>query len=189
LLFEGLSGRVLDVGVGTGRNIPFYPSGATMVGIDFSPAMLARAERRRAGLGATVELRQMDVMRLDFADRCFDAAVASFLFCVLPEEQQEPALRELARVVRPGGLIRLLEYVRPGGRFRRALARLWEPWIEWAYGAGYDRRSERHIAASGLEAVESRFVVGDLIKLISARIPREGGDAPARTGVSRSSAA
>ena len=47
-LFQGLSGRVLDAGVGTGRNIPHYPSGATMVGIDLSPAMLARAERRRA---------------------------------------------------------------------------------------------------------------------------------------------
>ena len=47
LLFEGLSGRVLDVGVGTGRNMPFYPPGAEIVGIDLSPKMLARAERRR----------------------------------------------------------------------------------------------------------------------------------------------
>ena len=47
LLFEGLSGRVLDAGVGTGRNFPFYPAGTTVVGIDISPAMLARAERKR----------------------------------------------------------------------------------------------------------------------------------------------
>jgi ubiquinone/menaquinone biosynthesis C-methylase UbiE len=86
LLFQGLSGRLLDAGVGTGRNIPFYPRDAQVTGIDISPAMLARANRRRLSLGADVELRQMDVTRLVFPDRSFDAAVATFLFCVLPED-------------------------------------------------------------------------------------------------------
>ena len=57
LLFHGLSGRLLDAGVGTGRNFPFYPPGSTVVGIDISPAMLARAERRRKSATAEVELR------------------------------------------------------------------------------------------------------------------------------------
>src|SRR4029079_13445753 len=61
LLFKGLKGRVLDAGIGTGRNIQFYPPGAEVVGIDISPAMLARAERRRLLLGADVQLHQMDV--------------------------------------------------------------------------------------------------------------------------------
>ena len=65
LLFAGLSGRILDAGVGTGRNAPFYPAGSSVVGIDLSPAMLARAERRRALSAATIELRQMDVTSLD----------------------------------------------------------------------------------------------------------------------------
>ena len=86
LLFEGLSGRVLEAGVGTGRNFPFYPPGSSVVGIDISPAMLARAERRRKSAGAEVELRQMDVTHLDFPDRAFDGAVATFLFCVLPDQ-------------------------------------------------------------------------------------------------------
>ena len=90
LLFQGLSGRVLDAGVGTGRNFPFYPPGTEVIGIDISPAMLAKAERRRKSAAADVQLRQMDVTRLDFADRTFDAAVATFLFCVLPEELQVP---------------------------------------------------------------------------------------------------
>src|SRR5947209_15516150 len=64
-LFHGLSGRILDAGVGTGRNFPFYPRGSQVVGIDLSPAMLARAERRRRTAAATVELRQMDVTRLN----------------------------------------------------------------------------------------------------------------------------
>jgi ubiquinone/menaquinone biosynthesis C-methylase UbiE len=171
LLFEGMAGRILDAGVGTGRNMPFYPPGAEMVGIDASPAMLARAERRRQELGIEAELREMDVTRLAFPDASFDAAVASFLFCVLPEEMQEPALSELGRVVKPGGLIRMMEYVRPRGAVRRVVARMWEPWMKWAYGAGFDRRTEEHVLEAGLEVADSRFVVDDLIKLITARRP------------------
>ena len=171
LLFADLAGRLLDAGVGTGRNIPFYPDGAEVVGIDLSPSMLARAERRRAALGAHVALRLMDVRHMHFPDGFFDAAVATFLFCVLPAEEQVPALRSLGRVVTPGGTIRLLEYVRPRGAVRRALARLWEPWMAWAYGAGFDRRTEDHVAGAGLEMMASRFVVDDLIKLIEVRVP------------------
>lgn len=171
LLFEGLSGRILDAGVGTGRNFPFYPPAATVVGIDISPAMLEIAERRRGEATAPVELCVMDVTRLEFPARSFDAAVATFLFCVLPDELQVPGLRELARVVVPGGPIRLLEYVRPTGRLRRLLTRLWEPWVAWAYGASFDRNTEAHVAAAALDLAEARFVVGDLIKLIEARVP------------------
>lgn len=169
LLFSGLSGRVLDAGVGTGRNMPFYPRDAEMVGIDLSPAMLARAERRRAALDAKVDLRRMDVTRLDFPDASFDAAVATFLFCVLPEELQAPAIAELGRVVKPGGEIRLLEYVRARGAFRQVMARLWEPWMRFAYGAGFDRRTEEHVTEAGLEVVEARFVVDDLVKYLTLR--------------------
>jgi ubiquinone/menaquinone biosynthesis C-methylase UbiE len=112
----------------------------------------------------------MDVTRLDIQDRTFDAAVATFLFCVLPEELQVPALKELGRVVKPGGPIRLLEYVRPQRTVRRVLARLWEPWIAWAYGASFDRRTEEHIPGAGLELTEARFVVDDLVRLMSARV-------------------
>ncbi len=170
LLFEGLSGRLLDAGVGTGRNLPFYPAGSSVVGIDISLAMLARAERRRSqSRAAAVELKQMDVTRLEFPAASFDAAVATFLFCVLPDELQVAALRELSRAVKPGGPIRLLEYVRPKGALRRIVARFWEPWMVWAYGAGFDRRTEEHIYEAGLEVLSARYVVADIIKLICTR--------------------
>jgi ubiquinone/menaquinone biosynthesis C-methylase UbiE len=172
-LFEGLSGLLLDAGVGTGRNFPFYPSNAKVIGIDLSPAMLARAERRRRSAAAPVALRQMDVTRLDYPDRTFDAAVATFLFCVLPDELQVPALKELGRVVKRGGLIRLLEYTRPSGAVRRAITKIWEPWVYWAYGAGFDRQTEQHVPEAGLQLIESRFVAGDLIKIITACPPPE----------------
>lgn len=168
-LFEGLSGQILDAGVGTGRNIPFYPPGASVVGIDLSPAMLVRAKRRAERAGRAVDLRLMDVTRMDLADHSFDAAVASFLFCVLPNELQAPALREIARVLKPGGNLRLLEYVRPRNKRRAFIARLWEPWMAWAYGAGFDRRTEEYVKETGLEVLTSHFVVDDLIKMISVR--------------------
>ncbi len=168
-LFQGLSGRLLDAGVGTGRNFPFYPSNTEIVGIDISPAMLARAERRRGSATAKVQLRLMDVTSLNFPDLSFDAAVATFLFCTLPEELQIPGLKELGRVVKRGGIIRLLEYTRPTGTVRRLMTKIWEPWVAWAYGASFDRRTEQHVPEAGLRLVESRFVADELIKLITAR--------------------
>jgi len=167
-IFRGLSGRILDAGVGTGRNFPFYPLGSEVVGIDLSPGMLARAERRRPLATASVVLHQMDVTRLDFPDRSFDAAVATFLFCTLPDDLQVAGMRELGRVVKPGGLIRCLEYTRPSGGLRRAMTHLWEPWINWAYGAGFDRQTEKRAPEAGLQLFESRFVHDELIKLLGA---------------------
>lgn len=168
-LFRGLSGRILDAGVGTGRNFPFYPVHSAVVGIDLSPAMLAHAQRRLSAATTTVELHRMDVTRLEFSDGTFDAAVATFLFCVLPDELQVAGMRELRRVVKPGGIIRCLEYTRPSGGLRRAMTRLWEPWVRWAYGAGFDRQTERKAPEAGLQLVESRFVHDELIKLLGAR--------------------
>lgn len=171
LLFHNLSGRLLDAGIGTGRNCAYYPLGANVAGIDTSPAMLARAYRRCPTVAAAGQLHLMDVTALRFATGSFDAAVASFLFCVLPDDHQAPALRELGRVVRPGGVIRLLEYVRPTGRLRRFVTRLWQPWFAWAYGASFERQTETHAIAVGLEVVESRYVVDDLLKMLTLRAP------------------
>ena len=172
MLFAGMSGRLLDAGVGTGRNCEFYPPEAVVSGIDNSPAMLERARTRCPTLADGNRLYQMDVTALDFAAGSFDAAVSSFLFCVLPNHQQAPALTELGRVVRPGGLIRLLEYVRPRGTLRRTMAYIWQPWIGWAYGASFDRNTEQYVAGAGLDLVESRYVVDDLVKMITVRTPR-----------------
>lgn len=64
---------------------------------------------------------------------------------MLPDQLELPALRELGRVVKSGGIIRLLEYVRPKRRLRRFITRLWQPWSTWAYGASFDRQAERHV--------------------------------------------
>jgi len=169
ILFEGLSGTLLDAGVGTGRNMAYYPRGSKVVGIDLSPAMLARARRRRDRLGLDVDLEEMDVLHTSFADDSFDAVVATFLFCVLAPEQQATALRELARICKPGGQIRILEYAYSKHPIRRFVMGLWAPWVRWAYGAAFDRATEGYLAEAGLETVETRFLHKDIIKLIVAR--------------------
>lgn len=174
-LFEGLGGRVLDAGVGTGRNMRYYPPGSDVVGIDNSPAMLRMAGRRSDQSPAVVRLREMDVTRLDFPDASFDGAVASFLFCTLPEELQAPALKELSRVLKPGGTLRLLDYRRPSRGLRLALTRLWEPWAKWAFGASFDRHPEKYFAEAGLTMISKTFVVDDLIAMVEAsRAPQPG---------------
>jgi ubiquinone/menaquinone biosynthesis C-methylase UbiE len=139
LLFLGMAGRLLDTGIGTGRNCAFYSPEATVSGIDASPAMLARARRRCPALAAAGRLYEMDATAMTFPTASFNAAVSSYLFCVLPGELQVLALRELGRVVKPGGIIRLLEYVHPQGAPRRIISYIWQPWTKWAYGASFDR--------------------------------------------------
>ncbi len=170
-LFAGLEGRILDAGIGTGRNIPHYPAGAEVVGIDLSTAMLARARRRRDELGRAVPLAAMDVLRTAFSDSSFDAVVASFVFCVIGAEQQRPALAELARIVRPGGEIRLLDYSWSAQPWRRFVMRLWMPWVRWAYGADFGRDTWRHVEPAGLVLAENRFLIDDVVRYVVARRP------------------
>ena len=169
-LVRGLEGRLLDAGVGTGRNIEFYPENCDVVGIDFSPSMLERARKRQDHSGANVELLEMDVLNMDFPDGEFDAAISTFLFCVLDDDLQLPALCELKRVCRERGEIRLLEYSLPQAPLHRLTMKyIWGPWVRRAYGAEFDRNTEQYCAAAGLRIVDRRFLYRDIIKMICLR--------------------
>jgi len=102
---------VLEAGVGTGKNIPYYPRDSHVVGVDLSEKMLKRAKKRAKQEGSEVELRHMDVQALSFDDNSFDTAAGSFVFCSVPDPVL--GLRELARVTSPKGKIILLEHMRP----------------------------------------------------------------------------
>jgi len=158
---------------GTGRDCEFYPQGTNVVGVDFSPAMLVFARRRVRLSAATVELKQMDVTRLNISAGSFDGVVATFLLCILPDDQQVVALQELDRIVKcrcdhPAPGVCPTSWGDPsdyGGD--------WEPWSGWAYGAGFDRRTEEYIPEAGWELVEARNVVDDLLKLLVAKLQNE----------------
>jgi ubiquinone/menaquinone biosynthesis C-methylase UbiE len=118
------TGEVLEVAIGTGRNLPYYPKGIRLTGIEYSPAMLALARRRADELGLKVDLRQGDAHALDLPDDAFDTVVCTLSLCAIPDERQ--AVAEMWRVLRPGGRLLLLDHVAGGPWWARALQRLGE---------------------------------------------------------------
>lgn len=169
LLCSDVSGDVLEAGVGTGKNLDFYPASARVTGLELGPAMLGRARRRAQSAPATIRLAQGDITDTGLPDARFDAVVASFTLCVLPPNQRPIALAEMARLLRAGGTIRLLEYQRSNRTLRRAIMRLWEPWVRWAFGADFDLDLNGLAATAGLTVTESRVVVADIIRYVALR--------------------
>lgn len=102
--------NVLEIAIGTGRNLPFYPPGVQLTGVDFSPAMLRIAKRCATDLGIDVDLRLGDAQALAFEDASFDTVVITLALCSIPDDRK--AVAEAWRVLRPGGRMLLLEHVR-----------------------------------------------------------------------------
>jgi ubiquinone/menaquinone biosynthesis C-methylase UbiE len=119
-LLEGISGHILDVACGSGANFPSFSAADHITAVDLSPGMLDIARRRAEQLGLSPDLRVMDAQQLDFADGSFDVVVSALSTCTFPDPVA--ALREMGRVVRPGGRILLLEHGRSSwglvGRFQ-----------------------------------------------------------------------
>jgi len=103
-------------------------------------------------------------------DGSFDWYVATFLYCVLPDELQPEALAEMARILAPGGRFRLVELLYSRQPFRRMVQRLMAPLVERVYGARFDRRTQEHVRATpGLEITETRWLKADTVLLIEGR--------------------
>ena len=168
-LVEG--GDVLEVGVGTGKNMPHYPGSIQVTAIDLSDRMLTRARRRAERLGLDFDLRQMDVQALDFPDGVFDTVVATFVFCSVPDPIL--GLRELARVTRPGGQIILLEHVRAENPILGRIMDFLNPIVVRLWGANINRRTVENVRKAGLEIKRvENLSAGGIVKLIVAAPPR-----------------
>lgn len=162
-------GHILEIGVGTGKNMPYYPKGARVTAIDLSERMLERARRRAQSLNLDVELYLMDVQHLTFPDNTFDTAVATFVFCSVPDPIL--GLREVARVVKPGSDIWLMEHVRVDKPVIGPLMDLLNPVFVRITGANINRRTVENVRRAGLEIVSVENLSDDLVKLIHARAP------------------
>lgn len=161
------AGRVLEVGVGTGKNLPYYPAEAEVTAIDLSDRMLEQARQRAESLGLDVDLRQMDAQALTFENDTFDAAVATFVFCSVPDPVQ--GLRELGRVTKPDGDIWLLEHVRVNKPVIGPLMDLLNPVVVRLMGPNINRQTADNVQRAGLRIADVEHLSGELVKLIHAR--------------------
>ena len=166
-------GRVLEIGVGTGANLPFYPAASHITAIDESPDMLEVAAQRASALNGRVQLGQADVERLAFAPGSFDTVAGSLVFCSVVDLQR--ALAEVWRVLRkPGGRLLLLEHMRPRVQPLTLLVDLANvPWYAFNGRCHLNRETQQAIVQTGFEVKHVESKLGGFFRLIVARVPAE----------------
>ncbi len=162
-------GDTLEVAIGTGLNLPYYPAEVALTAVEWSDGMLAVARQRAADLGREVALRQGDAQALDFPDASFDTVLCSFALCAIPDGRR--ALAEMDRVLRPGGLLLLADHV-PSSRWPvRAAQRLVDLVSVPLYAEHFSRRPLRWVVELGYSVDrQERFTLG-IIERLAARKP------------------
>lgn len=167
-LLAKAKGKILEVGVGTGKNFPYYPKGADVTGIDIADHMISIARENALKLGLSFNLQEGDAQYLKFSDNSFDTVVATFVFCSVPDPIK--GLKEIHRVVKRDGQVLFLEHVR-----------IDEPVIGWIMdrmnalfvrmlGANINRRTVENVKKAGLtiESLE-HFGPMKMVKMIIAK--------------------
>lgn len=164
-LLENASGKTLEVGIGTGKNIPYYPADVDLTGIDFSEKMISKAKEKVAG-GKNIKLMEMDAENMKFDDNCFDTVVTSCVFCSVPDPIQ--GLKEIRRVCKNGGKIFMLEHVRSHKKIIGPLMDAFNFIPLNIYGANINRETYQNLLNAGFkpEQIKVENLWLDIVKLI-----------------------
>jgi ubiquinone/menaquinone biosynthesis C-methylase UbiE len=177
VLFEGtrewacsrVEGKVLEIAVGTGRNLPYHRDDVSLTGIELSPEMLKIAEQRAKELGREADLRLGDAQALGFPDAGFDSVLLTFALCTIPDDRA--AVDEVYRVLRPGGCFSLVEHVRSPVRAVRAVQWAIEP-LSVRFAADHlTREPLEHLKAAGFEIEEQERSKWGIVERVAARKP------------------
>jgi ubiquinone/menaquinone biosynthesis C-methylase UbiE len=167
-LFANMDGEVLFVAIGTGQDIRFFPPGRDIVGIDISPRMLTKARQRAANYPGRLDLRMMDVHRLDFPEHSFDQVVTSCTFCSVPDPVA--GLAGLRRALKPGGMLYMFEHtgshVFPFNLMLNVMTPLWKP-----IGPEMNRDTVANVDQAGFEIRQVNNIYLDVVKTIVASVP------------------
>lgn len=159
-------GVTLELGVGTGKNLPHYPPGHPFVAVDISRRMIETA-RKKMPAEPHVRLAVMNAETLSFPDQVFDNGVVTFVFCSVAHPVK--GLRELRRVLKPDGQVLFIEHVLPGSASLKFLFNLLNPVVVRLFGANINRQTVENIARAGFTIQDEINLWGDVVKLIIAR--------------------
>jgi ubiquinone/menaquinone biosynthesis C-methylase UbiE len=165
-------GRTLDVGCGTGRNLPLYGARVRVIGIDPARPSLLRAQRR----APRTPLVQGSAESLPFRAGAFDTVVAGFVFCSVPDARR--GLAEVRRVLRPGGALRMIEHVRSTRPWKARLQDRLQPfWTRFSGGCHPNRDTERTVEESGFGIdPATRSAMGDMRRFAARPSGHARGD-------------
>lgn len=171
-LWQQVNGpRVLEVGVGTGKNIPYYPEKVELTGIDLSHGMLKRAHKLLPGHSKErITLREMDVQQMDIPDETFDDVAATFVFCSVPDPVR--GLQEALRVTKPGGKLYLLEHMKPENSFLGRIMEKLDAPIHYLSGVHIARQTVANVEKAGWNIDQVRDLTAKgIFKSIEASKP------------------
>ena len=147
---KNLRGKVLEIGVGTGKNLPYFNyKKINLTGIDLSPGMLEKAKEKARENKYKVDLKLGNAERLSFQDNSFDWVVCTFLLCSVPNP--EKAIKEMKRVVKKRGKIIFLEHVRSRNKLILLWQKIHNPITRFLLGFNVDRDTIKTIKKSGLK--------------------------------------
>lgn len=163
------AGDVLEVAIGTGRSLPFYPAGVRLIGVDLSPAMLALARTRADELGLDVDLLEGDAQALAFPAAAFDTVVCTLSLCNIPDDRR--AVAEMKRVLRLGERLLLLDHVCSSIPLVRAVQRLLEVLTLRFEGDHLLRRPLTLVHAAGFDIEEVERSKWGIVERVVARKP------------------
>ncbi len=164
-LMKELEGTVLEVGVGTGRNIEYYPNNIEITAIDFSPKMLEKAKRKADKYNKKVDLKLMDVQNLEFNDNTFDLIFTTCVFCSVPDPIR--GLQEMKRVCKKEGKIIMIEHVRSEQKVLGLIMDVFNPVVVNTFGANINRRTVDNAKRAGLNNIKVDNLWKDIVKKIT----------------------
>ncbi len=167
-LVGDLRGKVLEAGIGTGRNLEFYHQDIDLVGIDLSKHMLHRAGKRVSKSRCKVKLINEDATVMQSIDSNeYDWVFSTFMCCVMPDEVQHLAIAQFSRILKPNGRFRVLEMVFSKNKKIRKRQEIFASFVEKVYGARFDRDTLNHIEqSSNLRVTNTSFLKDDTYLLV-----------------------
>ena len=163
-LVKNAEGRTLELGIGTGNNIPFYPGAVELTGIDLSDKMISIAQKKSKG-GLNVHLQVMDAENMLFEDNSFDTVVSFSTLCSIPDPDR--GLKEIRRVCKDGGKILMLEHVRSNNKVAGKIMDLINPLTRRILGENINRRTYENLLKAGFSPgdIVVEDIGADIIKL------------------------